>query len=152
MRDLQKRGRYATCADRSISGRIVRDIKSMTPSARLILLTLRVDRQVTASSANASTKHFRYRKSFFNKQVCHKRAFSQRARAYTLNPTLPYPTLPYPTLPYPTSLPPRALLDNPSSGQALPLNFGLQPGPLRKSFFIDQHWLFRATLCDSGRR
>ena len=25
-------------------------------------------------------------------------------------------------------------------------------GPLRKSFFIDQHWLFRATLCDSGRR
>ena len=41
-------------------------------------------------------------------------AFSQRARAYTLNPALPHPS----------PFPPRAFrfLNNPSSGQALPLN------------------------------
>ena len=114
VRDWRKRRRYATRADRLVLRQSVRRIESMAPSASLILLTLRFDRQVTASSANAdrATKHFRYQKPFFKQTGCHKRAISQRARACALNPTLPCPT----------PLPPRAFrfLDNPSSGQALP--------------------------------
>ena len=71
-RDSKKRRRYATRADRLVLRQSVRGIESMTPSASLTLLTLRFDRQVTASSANAdlATKHFRYQKQFFlNKQV-----------------------------------------------------------------------------------
>ena len=105
VRDWRKRRRYATRADRLVLRQSVRRIESMAPSASLILLTLRFDRQVTASSANAdrATKHFRYQKPFFKQIGCHKMAFSQRARAYTLNPTLPCPTLP---------LSPRALSDS----------------------------------------
>ena len=72
VRDWRKRRRYATRADRLVLRQSVRRIESMAPSASLILLTLRFDRQVTASSANAdrATKHFRYQKPFFlNKQV-----------------------------------------------------------------------------------
>ena len=67
VRDSKKRRRYATRADRLVLRQSVRGIESMTPSASLILLTLRFDRQVTASSANAdrATKHFRYRNPFF---------------------------------------------------------------------------------------
>ena len=66
-RDSKKRRRYATRADRLVLRQSVRRIESMAPSASLILLTLRFDRQVTASSANAdrATKHFRYQKPFF---------------------------------------------------------------------------------------
>ena len=105
VRDWRKRRRYATRADRLVLRQSVRRIESMAPSASLILLTLRFDRQVTASSANAdrATKHFRYQKPFFKQTGCHKMGFSQRARAYTLNPALPCPTLP---------LSPRALSDS----------------------------------------
>ena len=67
VRDWRKRRRYATRADRLVLRQSVRRIESMAPSASLILLTLRFDRQVTASSANAdrATKHFRYQKPFF---------------------------------------------------------------------------------------
>ena len=65
VRDSKKRRRYATRADRLLLRQSVRGIESMTPSASLILLTLRFDRQVTASSANADPKHFRYQKPFF---------------------------------------------------------------------------------------
>ena len=67
VRDSKKRRRYATRADRLVLRQSVRRIESMAPSASLILLTLRFDRQVTASSANAdrATKHFRYQKPFF---------------------------------------------------------------------------------------
>ena len=104
VRDSKKRRRYATRADRLLLRQSVRGIESMTPSASLILLTLRFDRQVTASSANAdrATKHFRYQKPFFKQTGCII-GLSQRARAYTLNPTLPCPTLP---------LSPRALSDS----------------------------------------
>ena len=65
VRDSKKRRRYATRADRLLLRQSVRGIESMTPSASLILLTLRFDRQVTASTANADPKHFRYQKPFF---------------------------------------------------------------------------------------
>ena len=65
--DSKNRRRYATRADRLVLRQLVCGIESMAPSASLILLTLRFDRQVTASSANAdrATKHFRYQKPFF---------------------------------------------------------------------------------------
>jgi hypothetical protein len=119
-RDWRKRRRSATRADRLILRQSVRGIESMTPSASLILLTLRFDRQATASSANAdrATKHFRYQNPFFKQTGCHKMALSQRARAYTPNPALPCAC--------PSPFPPRTFgfLNNPSSGQALPLNWG----------------------------
>ena len=116
VRDSQKRRRYATRADRLVLRQSVRRIESMTPSASLILLTLRFDRQVTASSANAdrATKHFRYQKPFFLKQTgCINGLLPARAHLYPK---------PYPALPNLAPLPPRAFrfLNNPSSGQALP--------------------------------
>ena len=115
-RDSKNRRRYATRADRLVLRQSVRRIESMAPSASLILLTLRFDRQVTASSANAdrATKHFRYQKPCFKKQTgCINGLLPARARLYPK---------PYPTLPNPAPLPPRAFrfLNNPSSGQALP--------------------------------
>ena len=67
VRDWRKRRRYATRADRLVLRQSVRRIESMAPSASLILLTLRFDRQVTASSAKTdrATQHVRYRKPFF---------------------------------------------------------------------------------------
>jgi len=115
VRDSKKRRRYATRADRLVLRQSVRRIESMAPSASLILLTLRFDRQVTASSANAdrATKHFRYQKPFFKQTGCINGLLPARARLYPK---------PYPTLPNPAPLPPRAFrfLNNPSSGQALP--------------------------------
>ena len=123
VRDWRKRRRYATRADRLVLRQSVRRIESMAPSASLILLTLRFDRQVTASSANAdrATKHFRYQKPFFKQTGCHKMAFSQCAHAYTLNPALPCPTLP---------LSPRALSDSsiiPAAGRLCLKLSGLPP-------------------------
>ena len=115
VRDWRKRRRYATRADRLVLRQSVRRIESMAPSASLILLTLRFDRQVTASSANAdrATKHFRYQKPFFKQTGCINGLLPARARLYPK---------PYPTLPNPAPLPLRAFrfLNNPSSGQALP--------------------------------
>ena len=116
VRDWRKRRRYAICADRLVLRQSVRRIESMAPSASLILLTLRFDRQVTASSANAdrATKHFRYQKPFFFKQTgCINGLLPARARLYPK---------PYPTLPNPAPLPPRAFrfLNNPSNKLASP--------------------------------
>ena len=115
VRDSKKRRRYATRADRLVLRQSVRGIESMTPSASLILLTLRFDRQVTASSANAdrATKHFRYQKPFFKQTGCINGLLPVRAHLYPK---------PCPALPNPAPLPPRAFrfLNNPSSGQALP--------------------------------
>ena len=92
VRDSKKRRRYATRADRLLLRQSVRGIESMTPSASLILLTLRFDRQVTASSANAdrATKHFRYQKPFFKTNRLHNWPLPARARLYPK----PYPALP----------------------------------------------------------
>jgi hypothetical protein len=127
VRDWRKRRRYATRADRLVLRQSVWRIESMAPSASLISLTLRFDRQVTASSANTdrATKHFRYQKPFFKQTGCINGLLPARARLYPK---------PYPTLPNPAPLPPRAfrLLKIPAAGR-LCLKFVCRSVPPRES-------------------
>ena len=73
VRDWRKRRRYATRADRLVLRQSVRRIESMAPSASLILLMLRFNRQLSYGficERRSSHKTFSLSKTIFlNKQV-----------------------------------------------------------------------------------
>ena len=97
VRDSQKRRRYETRAVRSISLRILRDIETIAPSVRSNTQQAKLDRNFIRSCFG-TRKTFSSSKTIFflTSGSRHKRTFSQRARACTLNPTLPYPDPPPP--------------------------------------------------------